>query len=150
MTPQDLAARLTGQSASRLHDSVVTGLTQSYLDAMAAERAAQSTAPVTNWTVPLGGNLVGLDSRYIHIGPLKVPTILLALLPINLMANPTEADRARKFGMMREDLMIAAQRSANLSQFKAAVKQLREEREADREFRQNQRRTPPPVPEDPQ
>lgn len=148
MTPRELAALLTGKSAGELHDSVVSGWTQKYLDAIAADRAASDKITLPSWTTTVGGKTVGIDPQFIYLGPLKVPTFLLALLPINMMQDPGRIDRARKVGLMREDMMYAAQRAINFAQFKAAVMKLRQEKEADREFARNQRRLPPPIPSD--
>ncbi len=141
MTPREIAALLSGKSNRELVDSAVTALTQKYLDAMADE-VANAPPALPSWTTSIGGQEVGLDSRWIHLGPLKIPTMLLALLPINVQPNPTEAALNAKLNRMREDLLIAGQRAANLAEFKAAVKQLREQKEAERRFEQNQR-TPP-------
>lgn len=141
-TPREIAAMLSGRSPSELHDSAVVALTQQFLDAMAmqAERDRANLPP--NWTTSIGGQTVGLDQQWIYLGPLKVPTILLALLPIDYGGNPTEIDRARRLAAMRDDLLIAGRRSANLAEFQEAVRALRAEREQQREFERN-RRTPP-------
>lgn len=141
LTPREIAALLSGKSESQLLDSAVTALTQRYIDAMAAElRDQPPTLP--SWVTTVGGQEVGIDSRFIHLGPLKVPTFLLALLPINVQPNPTQAAMVRKLNSMREDLLTAGRRSANLAEFKDAVRALREQREAEAEFERN-RRTPP-------
>lgn len=141
LTPREIAALLSGRSDSQLLDSVVTAMTQRYLDAMADEVRAQPPA-LPSWTTSVGDETVGIDSRWIHLGPLKVPTFLLALLPINVQPNPTQAAMVRKLNSMREDLLTAGRRSANLAEFKAAVRALREQKESEADFERN-RRTPP-------
>lgn len=141
LTPREIAALLSGRSESQLLDSAITALTQRYIDAMAEELRDQPPA-LPSWVTTVDGQEVGIDSRFIHLGPLKVPTFLLALLPINVQPNPTQAAMARKLGAMREDLLTAGRRSANLAEFKEAVQRLRAEREAEAEFERN-RRTPP-------
>lgn len=142
LTPREIAALLSGKSESQLLDSAITALTQRYLDAMADELRDQPPA-LPSWVTTVDGKEVGIDSRFIHLGPLKVPTFLLALLPINVQPNPTQAAMVRKLGAMREDLLTAGRRSANLAEFKDAVRALREQKEAEAEFERN-RRTPPP------
>jgi hypothetical protein len=143
MTPRELAALLTGRSERQLSDSTVVAITQHFLDAVALANAARERSGRPDWVTTIDGQPVGLDERWIYLGPIKVPSMLLALLPLDVMANPTEAAAARKRDMMREDILTAGWRAANLADLKNAVRRLREEREKDREFERN-RRTPPP------
>lgn len=140
-TPKAIASALTGRSQAELADSAVAEMVQDYLDAMAKEAAGQNTAP-PSWTTKVAGQLVGLDAKWIYLGPLKIPTMLLGLLPINLQGNPTQADFNRKLSVMRQDLFDAARRADNLAEFKKAVKELRKEKERQREFDKNQRTAP--------
>jgi hypothetical protein len=143
MTPRELAALLTGKSERQLSDSTVVAITQHFLEAVAAAEAQRTASGRPDWTTTFGGQPVGLDERWIYLGPIKLPTALLALLPINVMANPTEVAAARKRNAMREDILTAGWRVANLSEMKKSVRVLRESKERDREFERN-RRTPPP------
>jgi hypothetical protein len=143
MTPRELAALLTGKPERQLSDSTVVAITQHFLEAVAAAEAQRLASGRPDWMTTIGNQPVGLDERWIHLGPIKLPTALLALLPINVMANPTEVAAARKRNAMREDILTAGWRAANLADTKKAVRALREEKERDREFERN-RRTPPP------
>lgn len=140
-SPREIARTLTGKTNAQLTDSVVTAMVQTYLDAMAREQMLSPSA-LPSWTTKIGGKTVGLDSKWIYLGPLKIPTMLLALLPINVQANPTQAEFNSKLRVMRADLMEAARRAATFEDFKRAVKDLHDETERKREFRKNQR-TPP-------
>lgn len=144
MTPRELAALLTGKSERQLSDSTVFAITQHFREAVAAAEAQRQASGKPDWTTTFGGQPVGLDERWIYLGPIKLPSALLALLPINTMANPTEVAAARKRNSMREDILTAGWRAGNLSDMKKAVRALREEKERDREFERN-RRTPPPA-----
>jgi hypothetical protein len=146
-TPRELAAMISGRSPSAIHDSAVVALTQRFLEAMAAQAERERANRPADWTTSIGDQKVGLDAQWIYLGPLKVPTILLGLLPIDFGGNPTELDRARRLAAMRDDLLIAGRRSANLAEFQAAVRRLREEREAQRQFERNRRTPPQEVPE---
>lgn len=149
LTPREIAARLSGRSEAELVDSAVTAFTTQYLEAMAAERAAAAAGATPSWTTTIGGQPVGLDSRYVYLGPLKVPSFLIALLPIRWpQANPMLWDQQREWNAMREDINVAGRRGAILDELEAAGRALRAEREAQREFEANQRRPPPPI-EDP-
>jgi hypothetical protein len=140
-SPREVARTLTGKTDKQLNDSIVTAMVQAYLDAMAKEQAESPTA-LPSWTTKIGGKTVGIDPKWIYLGPLKIPTILLALLPINVQANPTEAAFNRKLQVMRADLFEAARRAENYDEFKKAVKDLHDQTERAREFKKNQR-TPP-------
>lgn len=139
--PKQLAAALTGRSEAQLADSVVNAMVQVYLEAMAKEAEGQKSTP-PSWTTKVAGQLVGLDAKWLYLGPLKIPTVLLALLPINLQGNPTQADMNRKLSVMRQDLFDAARRADNLAEFKMAVKALRQETQRQKDFAKNQRTAP--------
>ncbi len=139
--PREIASALTGKSPAQIADSAVTAMVQAYLDQMAKERPAYTEA-LPSWTTKIAGKTVGIDQRWIYLGPLKVPTALLALLPIKIQANPTQAEFNARLQEMRADLFEAGRRAQNYEDFKAAVKDLRQQKEREREFKKNQR-TPP-------
>lgn len=150
MTPRELASLLSGKPEEEITDSLAAALTQHFLAAVAEAQALDSMAGYRpDWTTSIAGQPVGLDDRWIYLGPIRLPTMLLALLPIDVMPNPTEAAMARKRAAMREDILTAGRRSANLAEFAKAVKALRAQREAEREFERN-RRTPPEETEPPE
>ncbi len=135
LNPAELAMvhRLT-RSSAQLADSAVKAMVQAYLDSMAIELARQPGPP--NWTTQLGGKKFGVDAQFVYIGGLKIPTLLLALLPIPSGGNQSLAfDRG---GQMFDDLTRAAARSATLEEFKSAVKALRERSEQEHQLRQAQ------------
>lgn len=140
-SPRRIASTLTGKTPAELSDSAVTAMVQTYLNEMADENR-DHPSPLPSWTTKIGGKTVGVDSKWIYLGPLKVPTALLAFLPLKVQANPTQAEFNARLAQMRGDLMEAARRSATYDDFKQAVKQLHEETERERQFKKNQR-TPP-------
>jgi hypothetical protein len=140
-SPRQIASTLTGQSPAELADSAVAKIIQTYLDEMAKERA-ESPAALPSWTTKIGGKTVGLDQKWIYLGPLKIPTALLALLPIKVQGNMSNYQFNKQLQQMREDLFEAARRSETYDEFKAAVKDLREQKEREREFKKNQRTRP--------
>lgn len=141
-TPRTIARTLTGKTDAQLDDSAITAMVQTYLNQMDQERREHPSS-LPSWTTKIGGKTVGLDQRWIYLGPLKVPTALLALLPIHVQANPTEAEFNAKLQVMRNDLMEAARRSATYDDFKEAVKELHAETERQRQFKKNQSIPPP-------
>jgi len=141
MSAREMAAAATGKSQQELADSVVARVVQGYLDALAAERQDLSKRP-PSWTTQLGGQKVGLDGQWIYLGPIKLPTVLLGLLPINLQGNPTQAEMNKRFSAMREDLFYAARRAATLEEFKKNVAELRKQKQYEYDLRKAQRTLP--------
>lgn len=126
LSPEQLAAvhRLT-RTTAQLADSVSRAIVQAYLDSMAVEAEKAPRPP--SWTGTIAGARFGLDSRYVYVAGLKIPTILLGLLPISGGSNQSKAfDRSDQ---MFDDLRRAAARSATLDDFKAAVRELRAQSE---------------------
>ncbi len=86
----------------------------------------------TDWTVERNGRKWGIDQRAIRLGPVSIPTALLALLPINAQANPITSQRERQIDYMRRDIAFQAQRAINENEFKTAVRNLRLRKERER------------------
>src|SRR5256886_2490483 len=86
------------------------------------------------WTTDVAGKGFGIDSQFIHVAGIKIPTAALALLPITLpQGNYDEQRRARQLDEMREDLMQAARRTETLRLFKQYVRDLRARKQAERD-----------------
>ena len=82
----------------------------------------------------------GIDSAYIHVAGIKIPTMALALLG-NLLpqGNFDEDMRARQLNDMRADLLRAADRAQTLQQFRRYVRELRERKQAERDAEERRR-----------
>jgi hypothetical protein len=95
-----------------------------------------------SWTV--GGTpekpTWGIDSAYIHVAGIKIPTMALALLG-NLLpqGNFDESMRMRQLQYMREDLLQAAARAQSFQQFRRYVRELRERKQAERDAEERRR-----------
>jgi len=86
------------------------------------------------WTTDVAGKVFGIDSQFIHVAGIKIPTAALALLPITLpQGNYGEQLRARQLDEMRQDLMQAARRTETLRLFKQYVRDLRARKQAERD-----------------
>ncbi len=141
LPPKELAERLT-KSHTELVDSAVTAIVQMYLDSIAADPASRNAA-LPSWTKEIAGKKFGLDNKNIYIAGLKIPAAVLALLPIP--AGNIDQNRAYNHLMdMRADLQYAAQRSANMEEFKETIREIRRRKEREEEFQRNQRTAPPP------
>jgi hypothetical protein len=145
-TPAELLKRLTGRTAQELTDSVLAAVVQADLDRRA--RNLEEARRATDWTTTVGGQKVGVDQQWIHLGPLKVPTALLGLIPLNVQANPQQAEQARKMQLMQEVIRVAGDRGTSLDEITRSARAIRAERERQRELLRNQRIPPPPLPPD--
>lgn len=143
LSPRELAKLLSGVSDLDLRDSAIVALTQHFLEAREAANAAAAGSAPESWVTSIGGQQVGLDQQWIYLGPIKLPAALLGLLPLNYQVNPTEYAAFRKREAMREDILTAGWRSANLAELKQAIDRMRQEREDAREFEKNRRTAPP-------
>ena len=82
----------------------------------------------------------GIDSAYIHVAGIKIPTPVLAFLGNLLPAgNFDEEMRARQLNDMRADLLRAADRAQTLQQFRRYVRELRERKQAERDAEERRR-----------
>jgi hypothetical protein len=93
--------------------------------------AAPRRAP-GDWTVERNGRKYGIDPQFIRLGPVSIPTAVLALLPINAQANPNEIERDRALRYMNRDISYHAQRAITEDEFRRNVRNLRERKERER------------------
>jgi len=82
----------------------------------------------------------GIDSAYIHVAGIKIPTMALALLG-NLLpqGNFDEELRSRQLQAMREDILRAAGRAQTFQDFRRYVRELRERKQAERDADERRR-----------
>src|SRR3989475_12678211 len=79
------------------------------------------------------GKVFGIDSQYIHVAGIKIPTAVLALLPITLpQGNYDDQLRARQLEDMRRGLMQAARRTQKLEMFRQYRREARGAKQAER------------------
>jgi hypothetical protein len=115
-------------------DSVIASRIQEFQDSIRI--ADGSKRDPTDWTFEKGGQKWGMDSKYIRLGPLSIPTALLGLLPMNnaaLQGNVFAAERARQQNAWSREIAEQAQRAMNEDEFRTAVKRLRERKERERQ-----------------
>jgi hypothetical protein len=108
---------------------VIVAAIQPWNDSIAANR---NTRDPTDWTFQKGGQKFGIDKKYIHLGPVSIPTAILALLPMNVTANPVVGDRVRTLNALNAQIMSQAQRGMNDADFQKAVRSIRERKERER------------------
>ena len=137
--PRELARELS-RSHLELVDSAVAAIVQAYVDSVLSAPAAAGSAP-PSWTTQIFGKTFGIDSKYIYLGGLRIPSAVLALLPIK-GGTTMEYSQANRLSLIREDLQRASARAQTMEEFKRAVKELRAERERQKEIERNQRLKP--------
>ena len=116
-------------------DSALLNTLARHMDSVAANTYSPNKFEKGDWTIGRDGNKFGIDQKYIHLGPFKIPSALLALLPLNQMqGNPIAMERWRNAEYMRNDIMYHAQAAMNEEQFRKAVAAIRDRK--DRERRQ--------------
>lgn len=125
------------KSPRQVVDSVIDVAVGAYIDSVATATANRGRAP-GDWTYGKGDTKWGVDPKWIHFGKVKVPTALLAMLPINAQANPSW--NARERAATRWDIDFHAQRSLTEDEFRQSVRRIRER--VERERRERQRGTP--------
>jgi hypothetical protein len=96
-----------------------------------------------SWTVGGEGAKFGIDSQYIHVAGIKIPTMALAMLGSLLpQGNFDESMRARQLERMREDLLQAAARAQTFQDFRRYVREIRERKQAERDAERRRRELP--------
>jgi hypothetical protein len=123
-------AQLPKTPAQRL-DSVIASDIGAYNDSVRVAAGANKRAP-GDWTFEKGGHKYGVDSRYIRLGPVSIPTALLALLPLNVTGNPTTYQRNKTLNSRHDEIFEQARRGMNDADFDKAVKSIRERKERER------------------
>ncbi|MGI8498584.1 MAG: hypothetical protein ACR2OG_13490 [Gemmatimonadaceae bacterium] len=90
-----------------------------------------------DWTMKRGDKKYGMDANNIYIGDAKIPTAILALLPLGkYQGNPIQQDRQRQYDRNSALIVQQATRSLNEDEFREAVKRIRERKEKEHERRE--------------
>ena len=101
-------------------------------DSVVAANPAQR-AP-GDWTyTDKSGRKWGVDQQYIRLGKFSIPTALLALLPLNVQANPVQLERQRTMNEMTRQIQDQSARYSRDESFRAAVRALRERKDKERQ-----------------
>jgi hypothetical protein len=117
------------KSVAETIDALIVEGIKPYNDSLA--RVAERRDP-TDWTMEKGGYKWGIDKRAIRLGPVSIPTALLALLPLNIQGNPIQMDRDRTYAAMHREIRWHAQQGVNEADFAKAVRSIRERKERER------------------
>ncbi len=91
-----------------------------------------ATPDSPEWTREIGGKKYGIDQKWVHLGDIKLPTALLALLPIPQTGNVFQAREARNTQRIREEIVENAERMEDMADIRRYIRELRARREAER------------------
>lgn len=117
------------KSPRQVVDSVIDVAVGAYIDSVAVAAANRGREP-GDWTYGKGDTKWGVDPKWIHFGKVKIPTAILAMLPMNAQANPSYNMRER--AAVRWDIDFHAQRAITEDEFRRSVKRIRERVERER------------------
>jgi hypothetical protein len=114
-------------------DSIVSLAIGIVKDSMAIAAAQRKPG---DWTFKgKDGQTWGMDGKYIYVGKFKIPTALLAMLPLNTAGGGSPIE-ARTAAYIRRDVLENAQRAISEDEFRDAVKRIRERKERERRQKQ--------------
>ena len=114
-------------------DSIVSLAIGIVKDSMAIAAAKRKPG---DWTFKgKDGQTWGMDQGWIYVGKFKIPTALLALLPLNGGGGGMPIE-ARTAAYIRRDVMENGQRAISEDEFRDAVKRIRERKERERRQKQ--------------
>lgn len=120
-------------------DSAITARIMAFLDTLPPDPAALPQPQ--RWVTEIAGQPWGVDGQWIYLGNLKLPTAILALLPLP-QGNYEQAQKAAEMQRIRLDILQAARRAESAAQFRKYVEETRKRRDAEREAAKNQRTKP--------
>lgn len=104
-----------------------------------------------DWTMRgRNGERYGIDGGFIRLGKVSIPTVLLALLPLNSgQMNVQQYYKQREIGAMSAEIRYQAQRAMNEDEFRDAVRRVRLRKEREREEERKRREGPGVIPVQP-
>jgi hypothetical protein len=122
-----------------LIDSAIVARLHAFLDTLAPDSFA--VAGPKPWVTEIDGQKWGLDGGWIYLGGLKLPSAILALIPLP-QGNYDRAKHEADLLQIREDILQAARRAESAAEFRKYVEETRKRREAERDAKRNQKVPP--------
>jgi len=134
------AARRVPRTIAELTDSAAKAAIQHYRDSLAALPNGGRVLP-PSWKGTIGGREFGLDAMWLTVAGVKVPSLLLGLIPLPVGGNESEAlNKGAQYRV--EDYRRAMPLDAIAEQQREENRKIREREEAERELNRKQRGTP--------
>jgi hypothetical protein len=120
-------------------DSAAKAIIRHYRDSLAALPGGGRMV-LPSWTATIGGKEYGIDAQWITVAGVKVPSFLLALIPLPNAGNESEA--LNPVGTMRaEDYWMAMPRQAAAADREEEIKAIRKRNAAEQKLKAQQRDT---------
>jgi hypothetical protein len=111
-------------------DAAVRERIKAYIDTMPRDSFAVPAPP--RWTTEVAGNTWGIDGSWIYLGDIKIPTALLALLPLP-QGNIQQAQAAQELARMRQEIIESARRAESAAEFRQYVDEVRQRKQEERD-----------------
>lgn len=117
------------KATTERYDSTLASMVKAHNDSLEAMGKERQPG---DWTFGKNHDW-GVNQQWIKLGPVKLPTALLGLLPLNVTGNPITGAREAQLNAMHSDIAFHAQQAINEDQFRQAVKEERERMEKQRQ-----------------
>lgn len=125
-------------TTAQRNDSAVKAIFQTYREAELAAEANRGKSP-RDWTIEKNGGKYGVDSQYIYLGKFKLPSAILAALPLNYAGvDGNRIIQGRNATWIQNDIYTHAQGMSE-ADFRAAVKRIRERKDRERKEADDQK-----------
>lgn len=111
-------------------DEIIASRILAFLDTIPRDSFAIASAP--SWTTEIDGQIFGIDGTWVYLGPIKIPTMLLALLPIP-QGNIEQARAYEQLQRMRDEVLRQAATMRNRTEVNEYIRQMRERIDRERE-----------------
>lgn len=129
-----------GRTHAQMTDSAVKAIINHYLDSLAALPGGGRLL-LPWWKATIGGQEFGLDGQWLTVAGVKIPSLILALIPFPNGGNESKALDVG--GRMRaQDYQLALPRAAAAADQREEVKAIRERNAAEQELNRKQREPP--------
>ena len=115
-------------------DSVIGERFLRYRDSIVAVgMASAGQRQPGDWTYSdKNGRKWGVDQQYIRLGPVSIPTALLAMLPLNSNAPSPAMYESRRIANLSAEIQFNVSRAMTQEDFNAAVRRTRERKDRER------------------
>jgi hypothetical protein len=128
LAPKNLHVPL---SMAERNDSAVKAIFLAYRAAEVEAEAHSSKSP-KDWTFERNGQKYGMDSSWVYLGRFKIPSAILAALPIRTGgADGAQLLRDRNSAWIQNDIYTHAQ-GLSEDDFRAAIKRIRERKDKEK------------------
>ena len=118
-------------SQGERNDSAVKAIYVAYREAELEAESNKGRSP-HDWTVERGGQKYGLDSQYIYLGKFKLPSAILAALPLNFGGvDGNRIIEGRNASWIQNDIYTHSQGMSE-DDFRAAIKRIRDREDRER------------------